>query len=250
MARLSAFSLLELLIVISIIATLAALLLPALSSARERARAVQCTSNMRQFGMAFRFYQDDHSGMYPDPWVDNQQNWHSFLGNPTYGGKYLPSNWVQYSATYFSYRIVGKFLCPTTVMQNQIPIDAGHNQWGYCLNLTRTEISYGAGGWPWFLSQYQNASLDALYSRVSKYAVMTDGNQTSWNSDNDWDATTSINPNDCAVRAVHGDVANTLFMDGHVEAMKFGSAADRTAFNRAWYGGIPVFGGGNPYSND
>ncbi|MBR2356734.1 MAG: DUF1559 domain-containing protein [Lentisphaeria bacterium] len=61
----SQFTLIELLVVIAIIAILAAMLLPALSAARERARAATCTANLKQLGLNAQMYTDQSNNILP-----------------------------------------------------------------------------------------------------------------------------------------------------------------------------------------
>ena len=88
MKRSSLFTLIELLVVIAIIAILAAMLLPALSAARERARAASCTSNLKQLGLVNTMYMNDNDGYiipgqnaYDNEWSQNRV-WWTYLALP------------------------------------------------------------------------------------------------------------------------------------------------------------------------
>ena len=107
--RFMPFTLVELLVVISIIAILAAMLLPTLNKARDKAKTIGCTGNLKQCGIALENYRNDNEDWYPCsqfPWgAPYNQAWYDML------------NWLGYTGfrretTAAQTKPEGLFVCP------------------------------------------------------------------------------------------------------------------------------------------
>jgi prepilin-type processing-associated H-X9-DG protein/prepilin-type N-terminal cleavage/methylation domain-containing protein len=113
LARARAFTLVELLVVIGIIALLISILMPALSKAREQANAVKCMSNQRNLGNALVMFTQDHKGFLPKAWFNDGP-----VGSALNGGRMTwEYRFPKYGWDYLLLGYVGKnrelFRCPS-----------------------------------------------------------------------------------------------------------------------------------------
>lgn len=122
------FTLVELLVVVAMIAMLAALLLPALSTAREKGKSAVCQSNLKQLGIAFAMYWNDYNDYLP-PAVDLPGLWVECIIKYLGGYGRNPGDVYLYHPT----RQARVLKCPSTTL---VPSIAHQLQYGYnCLSL-------------------------------------------------------------------------------------------------------------------
>ena len=116
-----AFTLIELLVVIAIIGTLLALLLPAIQAVRGSARRVQCSSRLRQIGMALGAYHGDHGALPPGSHRHGriQLAWNAYLlpyleQGPLYDQIDFDSPFISKPNRQATSAVIPIFLCPST----------------------------------------------------------------------------------------------------------------------------------------
>jgi prepilin-type N-terminal cleavage/methylation domain-containing protein len=129
--RKRAFTLIELLVVIAIIAILAALLLPALSNAKQQAKKAGCLSNLRQWGVSEQMYAGDYGDHLP---TDGMGDSEEYTGTDPYGSALDPTAWFNVLPPYWGGKTLASYETnrlnfatgtPTSIVYDYIPFPGG-----------------------------------------------------------------------------------------------------------------------------
>jgi prepilin-type processing-associated H-X9-DG protein/prepilin-type N-terminal cleavage/methylation domain-containing protein len=195
--RSGAFTIVELLVVIAIIAILASLLLPALATAKQKARKTQCLNNLRQWAIALAFYAEDNDGCIPrrgqgvQPLflIDRPEDWFNALP-PVID---LPSyNSLALSSTIPDSNDRTVFVCPSAKR------GASTHFLSYAMNIYLS---------PWIRPVPHR--IDEI-ARPDTLVFLADG-PGGYSS-------TAPSVNAYSLQARHNDRANVAFLDGHVQS--------------------------------
>ncbi|MBN1917533.1 MAG: prepilin-type N-terminal cleavage/methylation domain-containing protein [Verrucomicrobia bacterium] len=216
----SGFTLIELLVVIAVIAILAALLLPALQSAKQRARTTFCANNLRQLLLAYESYRNANDG-----WAPYSERWNGGSAERPY-----------YSQLHKYADDADLFWCPEADPATQ---------WDPSKVLVSTTmVSYGANNWGW-TDEDRQGCLSVVYRLPDTYTDMRDvvngcelivfGDGTPMGS---WDASLDPSPGEPwpfeKPSDRHTGMCNVVFFDGHAASYSRTFLTDRKLASHLW----------------
>ena len=221
------FTQIELLIVIAIIAILAAMLLPALNKARDKAITIGCISNIKQLGLLIAGYANDHKDYYfsATPTARIYNNWGELLANNGYVKAPLNSeNYAYYFPKYFA--------CPKAQILTSSDKMPGriHQSQIYGLRQDYKDLNGNWSSMPKFFKIREVVSR----SRVSDFVLLSDTVNKNLSQLPEYFAFYYYYDNSYVTAMRHNKQAGALFLDTHVETVSIARIRTLYTFFNNW----------------